>query len=337
MFTSTNDAGANAVLAFRRAADGELSSAGSFATGGAGTGIPLDSEGALAFDGRRLFVVNAGSNSISEFAVQADGLTLLATAPSGGAQPVSLAVNHDLLYVLNEGDSASPGNISGLRVGDRGLTPIPDSSRPLSAAAVSAPEVSFAPSGDVLVVTEEATNLIDTYTIGRDGRANGPVSHASAGQTPFGFAFDPRGHLVVSDASASTAGAGALSSYLISRSGSLATISGSVADNQTAPCWVVTTDDGEFAYTSNTGSGTISSYTIGHDGSLALRAPDAASTGSDSAPADIALSRHSRFLYALASGTHAIDGFRVQDDGGLTPVVGAAPGLPAGATGLLAG
>jgi 6-phosphogluconolactonase len=340
VFTSTNDAGANAVLVFRRAADGELSAAGSFATGGAGTGSPLKSQGALAFGrdhGHRLFVVNAGSNSISEFVVERDGLTLLGTVSSGGTQPVSLAFNRDLLYVLNEGDSGSPGNISGFRVGDRGLTPIRGSSRPLSAAAVSAPEISFDPSGDVLVVTEEATNLIDTYAIGRDGRANGPVSHASAGQTPFGFAFDPRGHLVVSDASGGAANAGALSSYLISRSGSLATISGSVADNQSAPCWVAATDNGRFAYTSNTGSGTISSYTISHDGSLALLAAGAASTGTGSAPIDIALSRHSQFLYGVASGTHAINGFRVESDGSLTPLASGPGGLPAGTTGLLAG
>src|SRR5689334_3788948 len=169
VFTSTNEAGGNAVLVFRRAADGALTAAGSFATGGAGTGTGLDSQGALAFgrdNGRRLFVVNGGSNSISEFAVEEGGLTLLGTVPSGGAEPVSLAVSHDLLYVLNEGDSGSPGNISGFRIGDRGLTPLPGSSRPLSGAAVSAPEISFAPNTDVLVVTEEATNLIDTYTIG---------------------------------------------------------------------------------------------------------------------------------------------------------------------------
>jgi 6-phosphogluconolactonase (cycloisomerase 2 family) len=99
----------------------------------------------------------------------------------------------------------------------------------------------------------------------------------------------------------------------------------------------VTTDDGRFAYTSNTGSGTISSYAIGHDGSLALLAANAASTGLGSAPIDIALSRHSRFLYAVASGTHAINGFRVQDDGTLTPIAGGPTGLPASATGLLAG
>src|SRR5690242_8361616 len=154
VFTSTNEAGGNAVLVFRRAADGALTAAGSFATGGAGTGSPLDSQGALALGrdhGRRLFVVNAGTNSISEFAVEGDRLTLLQTVSSGGVDPISLAVSGHLLYVLNEGDSGTPGNISGFRVGG-GLTPIPGSSRPLSAAAVSAPQIAFDPSGEVLVV-----------------------------------------------------------------------------------------------------------------------------------------------------------------------------------------
>lgn len=339
VFTSTNNAGGNAVLVFTRAADGALTAARSFATGGAGTGSPLDSQGALALGrdhGRRLFVVNAGSDTISEFAVEGDRLTLLKTVSSGGVDPVSLAVSDHLLYVLNEGGSGTPGNITGFRV-DSGLIPIPGTSRPLSAPAVSAPEISFDPTGDVLVVTEEATNLIDTYTIGPDGRANGPVSHPSAGQTPFGFAFDKHDDLVVSDASGGAPNAGALSSYQTSEDGSLATISGPIADNQSAPCWVVTTANGGYAYTSNTGSGTISSYTIGNDGGLVLLAADAASTGPGSAPIDLALTRNSRFLYALGSATHAINGFRVQSDGSLTPLASGPAGLPAGATGLLTG
>jgi 6-phosphogluconolactonase (cycloisomerase 2 family) len=202
---------------------------------------------------------------------------------------------------------------------------------------VSAPQISFDRSGRVLVVTEEATNLIDTYTIARDGRASGPVSHPSVGQTPFGFAFDARGDLVVSDAFGGAPTGGALSSYNVSEDGSLANLSGPVADNQSAPCWVVTTADGRFAYTSNTGSGTISSYMIDHRGGLGLLAEDAASTGAGSAPIDIALSRDSRFLYALDSGTHAISGFRVHSDGSLTPLAAGPAGLPAGTTGLLAG
>jgi 6-phosphogluconolactonase len=346
VFTTTNDVSGNAVLVYRRAFDGSLSLVQTAATGGTGTGIPLDSQGALALtdrrdrdigDGRHLFAVNAGSNSISEFAVGRGGLTLLDTVSSQGVDPVSVTVSDGLLYVLNEGDQASPGNISGFRVGRRGLSPIPDSTRPLSAPSVSAPQVSFDRTGGVLVVTEEATNLIDTYTVGGDGRAMGPVSHPSAGQTPFGFAFTNRDDLVVSEAFGGAANAGALSSYELSRHGAVSTISPSVRDNETAPCWVVTTGNGRVAYTSNTGSGTISSYSIDRLGAITLLASDAGSTGPGSAPVDIALSRDDRFLFALDSGTHTISRFRVSADGALTPLADGPTGLPAGATGLLAG
>ena len=47
------------------------------ATGGNGTGANLGSQGAVALsdDGKLLFAVNAGSNSISEFAVREHGLS----------------------------------------------------------------------------------------------------------------------------------------------------------------------------------------------------------------------------------------------------------------------
>jgi 6-phosphogluconolactonase (cycloisomerase 2 family) len=99
----------------------------------------------------------------------------------------------------------------------------------------------------------------------------------------------------------------------------------------------VTTGDGRFAYTSNTGSGSVSSYAIGHDGSVTLLASVSGSTGSGSAPIDMALSRNSRYLYALGAGSHAITGFRVQSDGSLTPLADGPTGLPAAAVGLVAG
>src|SRR5712691_89499 len=48
-------------------------------------------------------------------------------------------------------------------------------------------------------------------------------------------------------------------------------------------------------------TGTISSHSIAHDGSLTLLASLAGSTGSGSAPIDMALSRDSHYLYALDS------------------------------------
>src|SRR5918994_5964886 len=70
VYTLSNGASANAVIAFRRAANGELSPLGSYATGGIGTGGTIDplvsqyavvlGEGASA-----LFAVDAGSDEIS--------------------------------------------------------------------------------------------------------------------------------------------------------------------------------------------------------------------------------------------------------------------------------
>src|SRR5207248_7379662 len=64
VYVMSNAPAGNAVLAFDRAANGALSPAGSYATGGNGTGAGLGSQGALVLsaDGRWLLAVNAGSN-----------------------------------------------------------------------------------------------------------------------------------------------------------------------------------------------------------------------------------------------------------------------------------
>src|SRR5665647_179047 len=75
VYTETNGASGNAVLAYARAGNGSLTAIGSFATGGLGSGGGLGSQGAvtLAGDGRWLLAVNAGSNDISTFRVRGDG------------------------------------------------------------------------------------------------------------------------------------------------------------------------------------------------------------------------------------------------------------------------
>src|SRR4051812_40881218 len=65
-----NSTAGNAVLAYDRASDGSLSGPATYPTGGTGTGGGLGSQGALVLDGRDLYAVNAGSNSISRFSVE---------------------------------------------------------------------------------------------------------------------------------------------------------------------------------------------------------------------------------------------------------------------------
>lgn len=338
VFTATNQISGNAVAVFDRGADGALSPAGEYPTGGLGTGGGLGNQGALALSngGRFLFVVNAGSNDVSAFRIKPSGLTLVDRIGSGGVSPISLTTEGDLLYVLNAGSTGSAGNISGFRVGSDGsLDAIAGSTRPLSAASVGPAQIQFDPTGSTLVVTEKATNSIDTYLVGSNGIASGPSVHASSGQTPFGFAFDKRGRLIVSEAFGGTASA--LSSYGLGGNGSLSVISPSVfAADERASCWVVTTGNGKFAYTTNTGSGSISGYAIGHDGSLSLLDSDGVTAVTGGAPIDAALSRNNRFLFALNATTHQIDAFRVEADGSLIALPGAGiGGLPAGVNGLV--
>jgi 6-phosphogluconolactonase (cycloisomerase 2 family) len=333
VYTLTNNTAGNAVKVFDRGADGSLTAAGEFATGGSGTGGGLGNQGALVLDGGRLFAVNPGSDSVSAFKVKGSTLELVDTEVSGGDKPISLTVHKGLLYVLNAGGA---GNVSGLTFSNGGeLSPLAGSTRPLSGSATDPAQVSFDPRGKALVVTEKATNLIDTYAVdSASGLASGPIPQASSGATPFGFAFDKRGHLFVSEAFGSAADQSAVSSYGID-DGLIEPITPSAATTETAACWVVVTKDGRFAYTSNTGSGSISGYRVSHDGELSLLDADGRTGVTGPGPIDMALSRNGRFLYSLNSGDGTISGFRVGADGSLAPIEGAS-GLPIEATGLAA-
>src|SRR5262249_42545539 len=77
-YTMDNAAGAHHVLAWKRAETGALSGPNVYATGGAGAGAGLSSQGSILLspDGAWLFVCNAGSAEISVFAASADRLEL---------------------------------------------------------------------------------------------------------------------------------------------------------------------------------------------------------------------------------------------------------------------
>ena len=336
VYTMSNATRGNRILAFDRAPNGTLTPAGSFATGGLGTGGGLGNQGGLTSsdNDRWLLAVNAGSNDVSLFATDDDGLRWVDKVPSGGLQPVSVTIHRDLVYVLNAGSD----NVSGFRLRPHGkLSPLVGSTRPLSGSGTGPAQVQFSADGRVLVVTEKATNLIVTYAVDEDGFLGPPQPQASQGVTPFGFAFGPRRQLFVSEAFGGAPGGSAVSSYHVNVDGRLQIVSPSVATHQTAACWVVVTEDGRFAYTTNTGSGSISGYEIDDDGALTLLNADGrtADTGAGSAPTDLALSENGRFLFVLNSAAHSISAFRILGSGQLQPVT-AAGGLPAGVNGLAA-
>jgi 6-phosphogluconolactonase len=337
VFTMSNAIAGNTVLAYTIGAGGQLSAAGTFSTGGTGTGVSLADQGALTLspDHRFLFVVNAGDNTVSVFAVQQPGsrgsiLTLVDVAGSQGVQPVSLTINGPLVYVLNAGNATVPGNIAGFFLSPGGrLLAVPGSLQPLSSTSPVGPaEIAFNPSGSVLAVTEEDTSLIDTYPVNHRGVAQPPVITPSNGSTPYGFAFSGAGALIVSDA-----GSGALSSYRVASNGQVTVVSGSVGDGQVAPCWVAVS--GPYAFTSNAHSNTLSAYRVGWNGALTLVLPAvAASTGA--ADTDLAIGGpHGQYLLVYDAGAGEIQDFAIGNGGSLT-AGHAVLSLPATAEGLAA-
>jgi 6-phosphogluconolactonase len=332
VYTLTNSPAGNAVLVYGRGGDGSLTPAGSFATGGAGSGAGLGSQNAVIVSDNQqwLFAVNAGSNSISSFRIRpGQRLELVDTAPSGGSMPTSVTFHEGLLYVLNAG---VPNNVTGFRVADDGtLTPLPDSTRPLSADSTSPAQVGFDDEGTTVIVTERATNLVDTYTVGSDRTLTGPLVHPSAGPTPFGFAVDKRNTLFVSEAGTG----GGASSYRVGADGSLTPVSSMVMTGQRAACWAVVTNNGRYGYVTNAGTGNISGFRIGRDGSAALLNADGVTAVTGGNPTDAAVSNDSRFLYALVNATNSIAVFAIGVDGSLTPRA-SLTGNPAGLAGLAA-
>jgi 6-phosphogluconolactonase len=335
VYVQTNDATENEVIVFSRAEDGTLAPMGRCSTGGRGTGKPhLASAGSvvLSDDGRWLLVANAGSDEVSLFAVQPDGLRLADRTGSGGSKPTSVAVSGALVYVLNNGTA----NISGFHLADGKLAALAGSVRPLSGADADPAQISFTPGGGALIVTERGTNSISSYVLDQRGYAKGPTTIKSSGQTPYGFGVTKDGSLIVSEAFGGAMGAAAASSYAMSGAGELTMVSGSVGDTRSEVCWVALTKDNRFAYVTNFGDGTVSCYEITADGSLNLHDPVAGSARpGQKGLRDEAISGDGRHLYAIDADAQKLFGWAVSQDGHLTPA-GEFGGVPDTVAGLAA-
>jgi 6-phosphogluconolactonase (cycloisomerase 2 family) len=290
-------------------------------TGGAGLATLGGRQGAveLSGDGRYLYAVNAGSDSVSVFRVGRHRTRLVDVVASRGDAPASIASRDGRVYVLNSGDE--PGVTAFARTRRGSLTAI--GSRALASGAAGAAQVSVTPDGRSLVVSERLANRLETLPLDRFGRPGAPVVTASSGAVPFGFGITSQGTIVVSEAGAST-----VSSYRLAAGGALRTVTGSLAVGQSAACWVAVSPNGRFAYTGNAAGG-ISSFAIARDGSLTpigttLLAPS---------PRDLDFDASGRYLHLVSAGGQ-VTVYRVAGDGSLT-VSDTAPAA-AGITGAAA-
>jgi len=285
VFVQTDNTAGNQVAAYHRAADGTLSFAGVYNTGGLGgqlTGSVTDhlaSQGSLTYDSRHslLYAVNAGSDTVTVFAAHGNRLFRRQVISSGGRFPVSVAVHGNFVYVLN---GLNGGSVRGYRVFAGRLFPIRGSKRRLHLDPAASPQfvntpgqVAFSPDGSQLIVTTKANgNDVDVFGVRPGGTlTTSPVVNSEPGTVPFALTFDPAGDLVIAEA-----GPSALATFALHSDGTIAQID--AADTgQSATCWV--TPIGEQLFTSNTGSGNVSRFTSDAHGQLTLLGQTATDPG----------------------------------------------------------
>ena len=334
LFISTNAPGGNAVQVWARSASGPATLVTSVPTGGAGTGGGLGSQGALALsgDGRYLFVVNAGSNSVSTFRLRHDGLELTSTVASGGTMPISVAERDGAVYVLNAPPAGTGNNVAGFRNRRGVLEPLADGVRALADASGPA-QVGFDAEGDTLVVAEKSATQLVSFRVARDGTLGAPAVTPSPGAVPFGFGITGNNVLVVSEAGTSSA-----SSYRVGhgrQAGQLQLVSPAVANGQGAACWIAVTPNGRFAYSANAATSNISLYGIDGRGTLTLLQAQAGLTSNNGA-LDLAVTPDGRQLHAFASRSpQQIVSFTIGADGSLSKI-GSAGGVVPNSAGLVA-
>jgi 6-phosphogluconolactonase len=330
VYTSTNSAAGNQVLAFARGSDGVLTAAGTYNTGGTGTAANYG-QGAVTLspDRQTLLVVDAGSDQVSDFAVLPDGaLRLRNVVASGGMTPTSVAIRGGLAVVLN---SAGTANVTAFFATPAGLVAIPGGSQPLSAGASGPEDVAISPDGRHVVVTEKLSDTIDTFAIGLFGNLAPAVTSASDSPLSFAETFTPAGELLVADDGA--AGTSAVSPYRIAANGTLDATQAAVPDGQTAACWITLGQNGN-VFVDNAGTQIISIYHLSLFGLVTLTGNFSPGTGVT--PLDNSVSSDGENLYAFeaVSGSDQLGEFTIGANGALTSV--GTQALPTGSEGVAA-
>lgn len=355
VYVLTNQLTGNTVVALGINADGSLTRLQEVSTGGLGSGPgprppafgpgpgpdALNSADAIAMteDGRFLLATNAGSNEVSVMAVTDDGLTLVDKVSSDGQFPVSVTSNGDLVYVLNQ--RGTP-NITGFRMGFNGkLHEIPNSVLAVGASGSAPGEIKLTPDGDLLIVAETLANFVDVFRVDEDGLTRDRVRFPSNNRTPLAVAFTHHHVLALTEGDMlgpqqGIPGGSSLSTYRIKDDNTLEPISKAVPNGQTATCWTRFSKNGHYVFTGNTGSGTISAFAVFPTGEVSLLAAVAADTGGPaSVPLDLDVTRDGKYLYGISSLIGTVKGWRIENDGSLTPV-SSTDGFPLTIQGIVA-
>jgi 6-phosphogluconolactonase (cycloisomerase 2 family) len=281
-----DSSGPAAIEAFgRQRFGGKLQHIGRFLTGG-NNNLELGGaqQDALVSDGRHVYAVNPGSNTVSAMSIHGGGeLSLIQQASSGGLRPVSIAIHDNHLYVANAGhtpiEEPQPATVVGFTIRPDGslsrLPCAPATATPGEMGNIIA-NVAINESGTVLVAAGLLSNKIDTFRIDRQGC----LTHAKVlpgGGGAFSINFRPG-----TDNAAITRAfpevfldekAPGIGSFNIGHDGSIAEINTYTDADQSDdglrdPCWTIFARDGIHFWVSSFIPRSINAFSLDTHGKL---------------------------------------------------------------------
>jgi DNA-binding beta-propeller fold protein YncE len=285
--TDNSNLNQNAVIAYRQNAQGQLTQIGSFKTDGTGVANPQgllgpddsDKEVIASPDGRFLFAVNQGSNSVAEFRVDPNGsldLVGRSAVDSGGTQPVSLSIANNRLYVVNRGNEVQ-GETATVAPTITAFNILPNGGLARDFAATTKLPVGLSPS-QLLISSSSHEAFLDTFTppplnnvaganevVPFHIAANGslvPVSSGGVGAPVnppllLGLSQHPTENIVY----AGLTGANQVGVFSVDGAGNLK-LAGTVPVQGSGPCWTLVSANGKFLYTIDTGTNSVGVFSL---------------------------------------------------------------------------
>lgn len=367
IYTQTNETD-NAILAFSQGADGTLTPMGKVMTGGKGSNglssatgennVPdslLSSNSVIASkDGKWLFAVNAGDNSVSCFMVAADGsLSLSDVKPTGNAVTGASGTASTLAYndgagVLYVSHSFGPQHIKSFKVdgGKLMLTAeaksvnTPDMMERMPTQLLLAPDAKFllafvlfdARPTEAGLSPAKMKNVV-VFPVAGDGMLGEAMFNEAGGVAPFAGCFlhnkpDTFVTVLAAESSAVLNMIDASGRIMSTMPAKISTMMDGKAAEPSEICWVSVTEDDKYAFGTNFGYGTVSSFAIGADGVKVIMDTAAKEEGDgnykglanvvSSGPGDSAVC--GTYFYQLYANAAKIVGYAIDADGSLKKV-----------------
>jgi len=305
---------------------GALTPIGTVAAGNCPFAIGITPNNAYAYVANSNGDNVAGGDTLSEYAINADGTLSPLPVPTiaTGVNPNSVNIDPSgtYVYVANFGSNT----VSDYVIGAGGaLTPNPAGAT--VAAGNSPAAVAINPANTYAYVANYYGNSISQYTIGAGGVLTPmavPTVTTGGLDNPNYIVVDPTGRYVYVPNFSGFPG-GTISQYSIGPTGALTALTTTGAVTGAVPRYIAIDTTGTYAYTADSFVDQVSQFTI-VGGVLTPMTPANVTTGVGSHPNGLTIDATGKYLYVADRGTNAISLFSINPaNGSLTPLVPAAP------------